>query len=197
MLFRHRFHGPIARGEVTLTVRGWARPQAKAGGRYRVGGTMIEVTGLSRVPLAALTAEHARRAGFATLDDLLEELGRGAGAGGEPHAWLVEFRAVGPYAAPPPRTVTAEALADVSRRLDALDRLRGRRWTRQALALIAERPATAARTLAAEMAMETLPFKADVRKLKALGLTRSLEVGYELTDLGRAVLEGKSGGSPA
>jgi len=31
-------------------------------------------------------------------------------------------------------------------------------------------------------------FKADVRKLKALGLTESLEIGYRLTALGRTVV---------
>ena len=32
-------------------------------------------------------------------------------------------------------------------------------------------------------------FKADVRKLKGMGLTTSFEVGYELTALGRRVLD--------
>ena len=35
---------------------------------------------------------------------------------------------------------------------------------------------------------ERLPFKADVRKLKELGLTESLEVGYRLSPRGRALL---------
>ena len=37
---------------------------------------------------------------------------------------------------------------------------------------------------------ERLPFKADVRKLKALGLTESLEVGYRLSPRGRAYPDG-------
>ena len=37
--------------------------------------------------------------------------------------------------------------------------------------------------------MERMPFKANVRKLKELGLTISLEVGYELSTRGRAVLQ--------
>ena len=36
------------------------------------------------------------------------------------------------------------------------------------------------------MGRETAPFKADVRKLKELGLTESLEVGYRLSPRGRA-----------
>jgi hypothetical protein len=34
-------------------------------------------------------------------------------------------------------------------------------------------------------------FKRDVRKLKKLGLTSSLEIGYRLTPKGEALLEGK------
>jgi hypothetical protein len=37
---------------------------------------------------------------------------------------------------------------------------------------------------------ERLEFKRDVRKLKELGLTLSLEVGYELSPRGRAFVRG-------
>ena len=36
MQFSYRFHDPIARGEITRTVRRWRRPQARPGGRYRL-----------------------------------------------------------------------------------------------------------------------------------------------------------------
>jgi hypothetical protein len=51
-------------------------------------------------------------------------------------------------------------------------------WTAAVLELIAENPGVRAPDLAARMGRETLPFKRDVRKLKELGLTESLEVGY-------------------
>jgi DNA-binding IclR family transcriptional regulator len=54
------------------------------------------------------------------------------------------------------------------------------------LDLIAEHPGVRAPDLAATLGMETLPFKRDVRKLKELGLTESLEVGYRLSPRGRA-----------
>ena len=40
---------------------------------------------------------------------------------------------------------------------------------------------------------ETKPFKLDVRKLKNLGLTISLKVGYELSPRGRAYLDASDG----
>ena len=56
------------------------------------------------------------------------------------------------------------------------------------LRLIAEKPGVRAPDLAASLGRETLPFKRDVRKLKELGLTRSLPVGYEISPRGRAYL---------
>ena len=69
---------------------------------------------------------------------------------------------------------------------------RGEPWTRRVLELIDARPETVAEDLAASLGMEKLPFKRDVRKLKELGLTESLLVGYRLSPRGRAYLAGYS-----
>ena len=81
---------------------------------------------------------------------------------------------------------TADEIADLDGRLARLDARRP--WTAQVLRLIAERPGVRAADLAAELGRERLEFKTDVRKLKALGLTESLEVGYRLSPRGRAYL---------
>jgi hypothetical protein len=47
--------------------------------------------------------------------------------------------------------------------------------------------------LATSMGRERLAFKADVRKLKALGLTLSLEIGYRPSSRGQAYLEAIAG----
>ncbi|HET9558634.1 MAG TPA: hypothetical protein VFS70_15950, partial [Actinomycetota bacterium] len=61
-------------------------------------------------------------------------------------------------------------------------------WTRATLELIASHPERRAGDLAAMVGREIQPFKTDVRKLKALGLTESLEVGYRLSPRGQALL---------
>jgi hypothetical protein len=74
--------------------------------------------------------------------------------------------------------------------LDRLDRAsRHGPWTDQTLQLIADRPATRAPDLAESVGRETQPFKLDVRKLKNLGLTISLNPGYRLSPRGRAYLD--------
>ncbi len=77
---------------------------------------------------------------------------------------------------------------EIDERLDRWDAVRGEPWTREVLRLIAERPGVRAPDLAASLGRETLPFKRDVRKLKELGLTVSLAVGYEISHRGRAHL---------
>jgi hypothetical protein len=72
------------------------------------------------------------------------------------------------------------------RRLDAASRHGP--WTRAVLELISDHPGRRAPDLAASRGRETRPFKADVRKLKELGLTESLAVGYQLSPRGQAVL---------
>ena len=60
---------------------------------------------------------------------------------------------------------------------------------RRVLAAIGDHPGLRAADLCRQVGQERLPFKINVRKLKALGLTESLEVGYRLSPRGRAVLE--------
>jgi len=80
-----------------------------------------------------------------------------------------------------------EAIAARLARLDAASR--SGPWTKSALKLIEKWPARRAPELAEMAGMETAPFKRNVRKLKELGLTESLEVGYRLSPRGRAVVK--------
>ena len=65
-------------------------------------------------------------------------------------------------------------------------------WTYAVLRAIAENPGLRAPDLAASFGRETAPFKRDVRKLKELGLTESLEIGYRISPRGQAVLDVKN-----
>jgi hypothetical protein len=77
-------------------------------------------------------------------------------------------------------------VAQIRAQLDRLDRAQP--WTAATLDAIARQPRVAASVLAQALGRERLPFKADVRKLKKLGLTQSFEIGYELSPRGRAYL---------
>ena len=61
-------------------------------------------------------------------------------------------------------------------------------WTTAYLRLIADQPAVVARRLASSIKIDVATFKRRVRRLKELGLTESLEVGYRLSPRGEALL---------
>jgi hypothetical protein len=93
--------------------------------------------------------------------------------------WRVEFHRVEPLVKPP---LTVE---QITARLDRLDRASSHGpWTRPTLAAIRDSPAVVSTKLAEQLGRERFALKADIRKLKALGLTESLEVGYRLSPLG-------------
>jgi hypothetical protein len=61
-------------------------------------------------------------------------------------------------------------------------------WTRKTLELIERLPGVVSTELAEQMGMERFAFKKLVYKLKRLGLTHSLEVGYRISPRGAAYL---------
>ena len=195
MLFKREFHKGLRSGAITLTFRRWSGPRVKVGGRYRVGGGLVEVNAIDQVRVAAVTPAEARRSGFPDRDALLAALARG---GERPlrdrdRVFRVALRWAGADDRPRPAVDANLSPADTSalaERLARMDRLsRHGAWTAQTLDLIARHPRTAAARLAREVGRETQPFKVDVRKLKKLGLTLSHDVGYELSPRGHAFLE--------
>jgi hypothetical protein len=171
----------IADGSITVTFRSWTRPQAKLGGRYRIGGMLIEATDVRQVLVASITDEDAQRAGSIDRRALLSRLG-----GSDP-VWRVDFVFVGADDRIGRRNDTSSTdLDDVIARLSRLDR--NGAWTRQTLQLIERYPGIVSTTLAQHAGQERPAFKLNVRKLKELGLTESLDIGYRLSPRGEAVL---------
>ena len=60
----------VADGRIDLTFRLWSRPQAKVGGRYRVGAVTIEVDEMELVPFGTVTSTEAKRSGYADCEAL-------------------------------------------------------------------------------------------------------------------------------
>ena len=65
-------------------------------------------------------------------------------------------------------------------------------WTRSVLRQIAEQPGVVSTVLAEAVGLDRPTFKIRVRRLKALGLTESLEIGYRLSPRGHAFLAADS-----
>ena len=188
MLFEQRLWAGLADGTVTVTFRRWQRPRARVGGRHVTPAGVLAVDAVAEVDPAAITEDDARAAGFGSLAELRRRLDRH----GDGPVWRVDFHHAGAdprEALRRQRDLPDAELARLRARLDRLDRAaRDGPWTIATLRLIGDRPGVRAGDLAAAAGRERHPFKTDVRKLKELGLTESLEVGYRLSPRGRALL---------
>lgn len=195
MLLRPDVLAGIAEGRIDLAFRRWEHPRVRAGGSQRTAVGLVGFERVDTVEPDTISDEDARRAGFPDREPLLAFLDRRAAG----RIYRVELRLVGPD----PRVSLRgqmpgdEELEEIRRRLERLDRAsRHGPWTAAVLRAIGGQPGTRAADLAAAFGRERLPFKADVRKLKELGLTESLEIGYRLSPRGRVVLDRLSGDAP-
>ena len=62
-MFSRDLRDAVARGEITVSVRLWNRPQVKVGGRYQVAGAVIEIDSIEVLPFSAVTQEDVRASG--------------------------------------------------------------------------------------------------------------------------------------
>ena len=194
MLFKATFKARIRDGAVTMTFRAWKVATVVVGNSYRLGqDDAVVVKAVDAVTVGSITAAQARRSGFANVDELLLMLRKSAKSRltSRSKLFCVAFRheQQADPRAERRQDASASALQEVEARLARMDRLSRRGpWTADALQLIAKHPRVAASKLAPRMQRETRAFKADIRKLKELGLTVSHETGYSLSLRGRALL---------
>ena len=179
LLFRPADLEGIAAGTTTVAFRRWDKPRVKVGSTQKTPVGVVEFTSCAVVD--EITIEDARAAGFATPEEVearMRKTGR---------VYRVGLRVVGPD----PRVALRDTPPD-----DAVFAALAKwPWARSYLRAIADRPGVRAPDLAESFGRETAAFKRDVRRLKELGLTESLDVGYRLSPRGEAVLRALATGS--
>lgn len=184
MLISANDFAAIVSGRVDTAFRRWVRPTVKAGGTLTTAAGVLAIDAVDVVALDAVTDEDLARAGFAARAELDARIGNRKGTlhrirlryvGEDPRAALRETATLS--------AADAEAIGQTLSRMDGANP-----WARRTLTLIGERPGHAAQELADEIGVEKLKFKNNVRRLKALGLTESLEIGYRLSPRGQAWL---------
>ena len=188
MLLKDETIAKIKSGEITLLFRRWKKPGVKTGGTQMTQGGVIGIDAVDVVTEDEITDLDARNAGFASAEELISHLDyrddpiyriRVYFAGEDPRR-VVREKA----------DLTHDELNEVIGKLRKLDANSKRgAWTQSYLQLIHDRPATYSGVLANSLGLEIPQFKPWVRKLKSLGLTESLEVGYRLSPRGEKVLK--------
>lgn len=184
MLFPLKVARGVADGSVDLAFRRWKRQDVEVGRTFRTAAGVVRVEEVGVVDPAAITDAEAVRAGHPDADRLRSRLAA--------DDTLPTYRVRLSWVGEDPRIALREDadlsdadVAAIDARLERLDRASSHGpWTIATLALIRRRPQVRAPDLAAEVGRERDPFKIDVRKLKNLGLTRSYDVGYDLSPRG-------------
>lgn len=196
----------VRAGTVTLAFRRWDSPRVKVGSTQLTTAGVVIFDAIDEiVDVATISDADALAAGLPDAAALRKRLvpgtarrGPRGGKGGD-RIYRVRMR----WAGQDPRIALREAvpdaaeLAEVSAAVEALDAGRGSGpWTRRILEWIRDNPGVVSKELAALLGRELLPMKADIRKLKALGLTISLQVGYRLAPRGEAYLAAQEQPNP-
>ena len=191
MLFRRDILQGIAEGRVTLAFRRWRRAPPADGSSLRSPVGVLSLDRVTVVDEGDITRDDVRRTGL-TLDELR------ASIAGEGTLLRIELRLAGndPRIALRERLPAQAELEALVARLASIDASSATPWTTRYLQLIADQPGIGSHVLAPQVDADVLPFKRRVRRLKELGLTESLEVGYRLSPRGRAVLAFLAGDRP-
>ncbi len=188
----------VRAGTVTLAFRRWDMPRVKVGSTQLTAAGVITFDAVDQIfDPATLSDDDAVAAGLPNVAALRKRLAGGpvnrgprGGKGGD-KIYRVRMRWAGedPRIALRNAVPDAAELAQISAAVAALDvGKKSGPWTRPILEWIRDHPGVVSKELAALLARDLLPMKADIRKLKALGLTISLEVGYRLSPRGEAYL---------
>ena len=187
MLIKRADLDGIVEGRISLAFRRWKRPTVRAGGTLRTRVGVLAIDDVAKLSESSVNARDAKRAGFESRKALLD-----ACAGREGDLYRIRLR----YQGEDPRKALREnarlSKADVDELRDRLARFdrasRRGPWTEQVLRLIADQPEVLAEDLATQAGWDKPWFKAQVRKLKELGLTVSYSPGYRLSPRGAALL---------
>ena len=188
MLFKKDTLERIAAKEVTVAFRRWKKPTVKPGGALMTAVGVLGFEAVEKTALSKITEDDAKAAGYASRSLLLKEIAKHPGG----DLYRVKFKLGGAD----PRIALRQdghlSKSEMKNVLLALSRLdqtsHHGAWTMTTLRLIDKYPARRAPDLAASQRRDPMEFKRDVRKLKELGLTEALEIGYRLSPRGRAVV---------
>ncbi|APE35059.1 hypothetical protein BOX37_15120 [Nocardia mangyaensis] len=188
MILTDRIARAVAAGVVIQVFRRWAKPRVRAGTRLHTSAGVVEIVGIDPIAAHDISDADAHAAGERDAEVVTASF---RGSPDDP-----VYRITVRYAGPDERVessrrvdLSASDVEDITAALARLDRASRRGpWTAEVLAAIASHPRVRAAEVAVLLGRDKDSLKLDVRKLKNLGLTWSLDIGYEISPRGAAFL---------
>jgi hypothetical protein len=189
MLFKSKFSNLIKAGKIETAFRKWTRPTVKEMGTLITAVGQLRINSVKKINYNAITDREILEAGYASRKELDEELSfKSVG-----EIYRIKFKLEGED----PRIelrqhddlsgVELDALQKKLEALDARSQIKG--WPLRILQAVNKEPGLLAVQYASKLGYEKMWFKLHIRKLKNLGLTISLERGYEISPRGKVFLK--------
>jgi hypothetical protein len=189
VLLRNAIIEKIKAGEISVLFRRWRKATVKKGGTQMTRLGVLGIDAVDTVTEKEITEKDAESAGFSSKRELLDEV-RSETREGDLYRIRLHYVGEDPRVA---LRVSADLepkeLNGILTKLEKMDAASKRGpWTQHYLQMIKDQPETHAIILARSVGLDSLTFKPQVRRLKALGLTESLRPGYRLSPRGEKVL---------
>lgn len=189
MLFKEIHLQGIKSGKICLAFRKWQKASVKAGSLIHTSIGLVEISKITAVDENDITDEDALSAGFTNKNELLKSFAHNNTG--------TIFKIYVAYHSPDPRIelreqteLTAQQFEDLEMKLARLDKYsRQGNWTESVLLAIKDNHNVHAKGIAALTGFEKEWLKQNIRKLKNLGLTISHTTGYELSPLGKTLIQ--------
>ena len=189
MLFKIDILKQIGEGTVTTAYRRWAKPAVKAGNTLMTSVGVLKITSVEEIDYTTITDKDIQKAGLKNRAQLDKELS--FKKDGTLYKILFRLQGEDPRLALREETdITVEEFEQLKTKLEKMDKTsKYGPWTETILKLIAKHPGKHAIFFAEKLGMEKDWLKLHIRKLKNLGLTISLSVGYEIAPRGEKFMQ--------
>ena len=189
MLFKDIHLKGIKAGKISLAFRRWQKASVRIGTLLHTSVGLIKIDDISEVDESHISETDAVNAGFSSKKELLNSL-RKNNTG-------TVFKIKISYYSEDPRIELREQtdltnghISTLKSKLERLDKFSKQgAWTEKVLLIIRDNPHLKAIEISKQTGFEKEWLKINIRKLKNLGLTISHNVGYELSPLGKVLIE--------
>ncbi len=189
MLFKQKHLEGIKAGKVTLAFRRWKRTDLKKGSLIKTAVGTIEITDIATIKETHINDIDAKKAGFINLDSLLKSLHSEE----EARIFKMHIRNYIELARPKATEKSSLSKGDINKlkaKLTQFDKYsRSGAWTNNILKTLHENPKATSTELSLKTGKTREWLQLNIRKLKNLGLTVNHDPGYELTKIGKMLME--------
>lgn len=189
VLFPSDTYPKIKAGKVTLAFRKWTRPTVKEGGTLLTPVGQLRILSMRVIEEHEITPAEARKAGAESAGDILHYLH--SKEEGEVYRIAFVLEGEDPRLSLREKSdLSAEEFETIKKKLAKLDANSAvGPWTKRVLEAIRDNEGLISTRLAQKLKLERDWLKPNIRKLKALGLTISLEIGYQISPRGAQYLK--------